>query len=117
MGSKTYIIDFDGTCIYHYSKGLSAQVSQEVRILPGVREAFDEWSSEGCKIILMTGRPESLRKKTAAQIQAAGLYYDQLVMGVGNGVRVLINDTKPTCAVTAEAVVVERNTGLENVTG
>ena len=32
--------------------------------LPGVVEHFNRWEQEGHKIILITGRRESLRKKT-----------------------------------------------------
>ena len=45
-----------------------------------------------------------------------GIVYDQLIMGVGGGPRVLINDLKPGKDFnTATAFNLKRNTGIINV--
>ena len=54
-----------------------------------------EWNKKGYTIILTTGRRESNRELTIKQLQEAGIFYDQLIMGVGRGPRVVINDLKP----------------------
>jgi len=52
---------------------------------------------------------------TVKQLQEAGIFYDQLIMGVGRGSRVLINDLKPDGAITAYSVNIERNKGLKEI--
>ena len=54
-----------------------------------------EWDRKGYNIILISGRRESMRKVTEAQLNEAGIVYDQLILGVGGGERYLINDMKP----------------------
>ena len=69
------------------------------------------------KIILVTGRKECTRSETESQLRYHGLVWDQLVMGIGGGVRVLINDKKPLHeGDTATGITIERNIGLTNFT-
>ena len=56
-----------------------------------------------------------MRKSTEQQLANAGIFYDQLVMGVGGGVRVLINDNKPDGRQAAICINVERNVGIDNI--
>lgn len=112
---KTLIVDIDGTLIYHHGS-LSQQIFNDTKLLPGVIKKFDEWDKKGYKIILLTGRKESMREFTEAVLQKAGLVYDQLVMGVGGGPRVLINDYKPDSKEpTAIAINLDRNKGIEGI--
>jgi hydroxymethylpyrimidine pyrophosphatase-like HAD family hydrolase len=109
----TIIIDLDGTCIKHHGS-LDAQLG-EPELLPGVKEKFLFWERTGCKIIILTGRKESMRQRTIEQIEQVGLFFDQLIMGVGGGIRILINDKKPEGSSTAFAENVTRNSGLEKL--
>lgn len=112
---KTLIVDFDGTLIHHYGS-LSSQMSNAATPLPGLVEKFDEWDKKGYKIIILTGRKESMRKITEQQLFDLQLPYDQLVMGVGGGVRVLINDLKEGSEEpTAVAINIKRNTGIKDI--
>ena len=115
---NTYIVDIDGTILPHMHdlSNILIEAREEINdALPGVVKVFDKWKNESAFIILLTARPESMRKLTEKQIINAALFFDQLVMGVGNGPRYLINDVKPCGMVTAHAVNVERNKGFENV--
>ena len=87
---KTIICDIDGTILKHIHK--YSRLNERPQILTGVREKIDEWDSTGHKIILMTGRKESARKVTEKFLEELAIPYDQLIMGVGNGNRILIND-------------------------
>lgn len=112
---KTIFIDIDGTVFWHQGETTSITKTPP-GILPGVKEKFDEWDRLGHNIIVTTGRRESFREVTEKQLKEAGLFYDQLVMGIGGGVRVLINDLKEhTDEPTAVAITVERNKGLEGI--
>lgn len=88
---KTIICDIDGTILRHLYK-FSDLNNIEPQVLNGVREKFNEWDSLNHKIILMTARKESARKMTEKHLRSLGLMWDQLIMGVGGGERVLIND-------------------------
>jgi hypothetical protein len=110
----TIILDLDGCVLWHYGS-LSRIAWLDAKLLPGVREQFDAWERAGCKIILLTGRKESMREKTERDLQELGLFWDTLVMGVGGGPRYLINDKKSDGTLTAFALNVPRNKGLEGL--
>jgi hypothetical protein len=117
---KTIIIDVDGTILEHRGGGLAGQHG-DLAVLPGVRKKWEEWNAKGYNIIVLTGRKESMREETERQLFRWHLAYDQLVMGVGGGPRVLINDLKPGDDIdnpkmpTAVAVNLVRNTGLDGI--
>lgn len=112
---KTVFIDIDGTVFEHQVETTTLYEKTPV-VLPGVKDKFDEWDRLGYNIIITTGRRESFREVTEKQLQQAGLFYDQLVMGIGGGARVLINDMKPHSEEpTAVAITVKRNEGLGGI--
>lgn len=112
---KTLFIDIDGT-ILHHQGNISDIWMRGADVLAGTRKRFDEWHSRGYKIILVTGRPETIREVTHKQLMDAGLIYDMLIMGVGIGARILINDLHPNYpGDTAVAINVPRNSGLGHI--
>lgn len=92
--TKTYFIDIDGILIYHYGKGLYGQGASGTSV-EGARQLIYEIEKSGGKIILTTGRKESMRSLTEQQLEGFRFYYDELVMGCNRGPRILINDLKP----------------------
>ncbi len=108
---KTIICDIDGV-IFKHTGDISKVHLKKPEILRGALEQFKKWDIENCNIILMTGRRESVRKETEKQLSNAGIFYDKLIMGVGGGVRVLINDRKPNGDFTTKTYCLERNKGL-----
>ena len=112
---KTIFCDIDGTLIKSYNN-LYCQIINKPIILDGTIEKLVEWDRSGYNIILTTGRRESLRKITEKQLCELGIFYDQLIMGIGGGKRYLINDLKPNSSdQTAEAINLIRNEGIRNV--
>lgn len=70
-----------------------------------------EWWDAGYKIILTTGRPETMRAHTVKTLGVVP--YHQLIMDVGDGPRVVINDLKPySDRPMAIALNLKRNEGL-----
>lgn len=109
------LVDLDGTLIKYDRKNTGRQHLGNVKLLPGVRQALQNWDQAGHKIVIVTGRRESTRKATEKQLEEAGITFDALVMGIGSGERILINDMKPDSpAPTARAYCVKRNEGLKN---
>lgn len=88
---KTIFCDVDGTILKH-AHVISDVLMGSAQVLDQVREKFNQWDSQGHKIILVTARKESTRSVTELHLQQLGIAYDQLLMGVTSGCRVLIND-------------------------
>lgn len=112
---KNIFCDIDGTLLFHYGD-LEKNIKNESVILNKSLEKIKEWEKLNYKIILTTGRKESLRKITEEQLLKVGIVYDNLIMGLTNGDRVIINDKKNNgISNTAYSINVVRNKGLENV--
>lgn len=110
--NKTIFCDIDGTLLEHTGN----MSNYYGGVLPGTLAKFHEWNYAGYYIILVTGRKESLRAVTEKYLTEQGIYWDQLIMGLPRGPRVIINDCKPdTIAPTAIAVNLERNKGIAQV--
>jgi len=111
---KTIICDIDGVLIKHTGDITTQRLGGE--LLPGVKQTLISWDRKGYKIILITGRRESIREDTIKQLAKLDIFYDELIMGVGGGDRIIINDMKPQSdRPTCKAVYLERNTGLKEI--
>lgn len=111
---KTIFCDIDGCLILHTGK-IEDQPA-ELTLLKDTLETLSKWDKLGYGIILTTGRRESTRRKTEKQLSKLGIFYDQLIMGIGGGTRVLINDIKPNSDdPTAIAFNIDRNEGIGNI--
>ena len=112
---KTIFCDIDGTLVNHCGD-ITHNILNEPVILENVIESIKQWDKLNYKIILVTGRKESYRKQTEIQLQSLGIAYDQLIMGITNGDRVLINDRKKnSLRDTAYAINITRNEGLKDI--
>jgi ribonucleotide monophosphatase NagD (HAD superfamily) len=94
QATKNYTIfcDLDGTLWEQGDPTEIAKPGYQPKIIHGTVDKIREWDSKGFKIILTTGRKESLRDVTVKQLSYAGIVYDQLVMGIGRAERILINN-------------------------
>ena len=111
---KTIFLDIDGTLIHHTN--LLTEQLKDVTLLDGTIEKLLEWDRKGYNIILTTGRRESMRSKTEEQLLNLGIFYDKLIMGIGGGNRIIINDRKPNSKDdTCFAINVDRNQGIKNI--
>lgn len=112
----TRIVDIDGTILKHAGDMSTcvmwARNNTLKELLPNVIETFRRWDRNNDNIILLTGRRESMRRITEEQLAGFGLFYDQLVMGVGNGPRVLYNDYNKCGETKAFALNLERDSGF-----
>ena len=113
MTRKTIFCDIDGTIFKHQNTLNKMLVKAE--ILPGVMDKFLEWRKKEYYIVLTTARPRGCRKTTENQLLDFGLFFDELIMGLPSGPRILINDTKPNGTITSYAVSLDRDTGFQNL--
>lgn len=72
MATKAVVCDIDDTLINSQGKGIAKTVSFINRV------------GKDHRIILVTARNNSRREQTVAQLKAAGISYDQLVMNPGS---------------------------------
>lgn len=115
---KTIFCDVDGVLVKQAPNLTYAMKYGETEGLnPGVIEKFNEWNWKNYKIVLTTGRRESTRAETEAQLKFLGLYWDILIMGLdAGGERYLINNLKENSdKQTAYAINVKQDEGLTNV--
>tara|TARA_R100000030_G_scaffold101004_2_gene95717 strand:- start:1751 stop:2113 length:363 start_codon:yes stop_codon:yes gene_type:complete len=113
---KTIFCDIDGTLIKHFPPTVTCSPNFEPEILDGTVETILEWDKKGYNIILVSGRRESLRQQTKLQLSKLGIIYDKLILGIGGGKRVLINDRKPDDNEDyAIAINLKRNSGIKNL--
>jgi hypothetical protein len=91
---KTIFCDIDGTLIQHIGNLTDALLGNQ-KVLEGTIETLNTWERKGYRIILTTGRKESMRQVTEKLLSDLGIFYDLLIMGIGGGDRIIINDKKP----------------------
>ena len=112
---KTIFLDIDGTLVEH-SENLTKQITEPLKLIDGTLEKLLEWDRKGYNIILTTGRRESHRAQTEKQLTELGVFYDELIMGIGGGDRIIINDRKKNkISDTAFAINIDRNSGIKNI--
>ena len=116
--TKTIFCDIDGTLV-RFPDDINdfkdiPKGKKSLEVLPGAIDKLWDWETNGYRIILTTGRKESMRSITEKLLSDAGIFYDQLIMGLGPGKRYLINDINNGFN-TAFAINVERNKGLESI--
>lgn len=108
---KTIICDIDGTLV-KYRKNTKNIMMNPHLVLDGVIEKINHWENMGCRIILITGRRENLRKETEEALTKLGIPFDMLLMGFADTGRVLINDEGSK--VKAHAVSLKRDSGFSD---
>ena len=111
---KTLFIDIDGTLFKHQGE-FSDIVLKTPQLMPGVRDKMNEWCSNEHSLVLTTARRESLRTTTEKQLNDLGVPYDHLIMGIGKGERIIINDRRTNGDETASSININRNEGFENI--
>lgn len=114
MVRKTILIDIDGTTVNH-GGDLNSMILNDIELPAGTVDKFMEWHDKEYHIVITTARPESMRELTTQQLNSVGLFFDQMVMGLPHGPRILINDEKPNGMITAKAYCIKRNSGVHQV--
>ena len=111
---KTIFCDIDGTlCVHH--EDIVRQHSEELQLLPETIEVLKEWEQSCHRVILVTGRKESHREQLEQQLRNVGIFWDDLIMGLSNGPRVIINDVKVGGEDRALCYNVQRNLGIKEL--
>ena len=110
---KTIICDIDGTLVKYTGEGHLGIVNKDHELLPGVYDRMRKWEAQGHRIILITGRRESVRERTESELRRLGIPFDILLMVYADSGRILINDIGSK--VKAHAVNVTRDAGWNDI--
>jgi hypothetical protein len=112
---KTIFCDLDGTILNHVHCFSDLKENSQ-KLLDKVLEKFNEWDSQGHKIILCTARKESAREMTEKHLKFLGISWDCLIMGLTSGERILINDKiNSKCKDRARSINLITNQGFKNI--
>ena len=108
---KTLFCDIDGT-IFIYRK-FETYENTQAEVIDSTKKWLEKSHNDGHYIVLTTARPEWLRDHTIYELNENSIPYDQLVMGIGRGTRILINDREEdNLEDRAIAVNLTRNQGI-----
>lgn len=92
--NETFFVDIDGTLI----KYRKFEELESIKPIP-IQSVVDKINTEydkGSYIVITSARPESFRKLTENELEVCGIKYNVLLLGVGRGVRTVINDVSPS---------------------
>ena len=106
---KTIICDIDGTITEYMGGGHWSIANTEHQSCEGAVEHMRKWEAQGHRIILITGRRESVRERTESELRRLGIPFDILLMGYADSGRILINDLSPGLGTKCHAVPVLRD--------
>lgn len=111
MKKNTYFVDIDGT-IFMYRE-FNDYHSTPARVIKNSKQYLQQVWDQGHYIVLTTARPEELRIFTENELRINNIPYNQLLMGIERGPRVLINDMQYNSnQARAFAVNVKRDEGI-----
>ena len=96
---KTIFCDIDGTLVVHEPPNITSNPDHKMKILSGTINKLLEW--------------DKLKENNIIYMQEDFIIYDLLIMGIGGGERILINDRKLNSDKDyAKAINLERNKGI-----
>jgi histidinol phosphatase-like enzyme len=91
--NPTFFVDIDGTLVvYRKFSELSTAVLTPIQ---DVIDTVNEYYDKGACIVITSARPIEYELFTKQELEKIGVKYHQLVMGIGRGTRVILNDTDP----------------------
>lgn len=91
--NPTFFVDIDGTLVqYRKFSELSTSVLTPIQ---EVIDVVNKYYDEGAIIVMTTARPNSYELFTKQELEKIGVKYHQLVMDLGRGTRVILNDKDP----------------------
>lgn len=112
---STFFVDIDGTLVkYRKFEELSTAKLEPIQeVIDFINTSYNE----GCHIVITTARSEPYELFTKIELEKIGVKYHQLVMGLGRGTRIIVNDKDPDKPHIDRALGLNltRNEGFKNV--
>jgi uncharacterized HAD superfamily protein len=110
---STIFCDIDGT-IFKYRDFYELQ-DVKAEVIESVAKYLRLHQELGSHIVITTARPEDLRYWTTHELNKNNIPFHQLVMGIGRGKRILVNDHKKDEDPRAIGVPIVRDEGLPEI--
>jgi len=90
---STIFCDIDGTIFKYRKFGTYEETLPEV--IPSTLEYLNQEKAKGSYIVLTSARPEMLIGHTMKELIRMKVPFDRLLLGIGRGPRIVINDMDP----------------------
>lgn len=100
--NDTHFVDIDGTLIKY--RNFDEITAVEAVPIQTVIDKINIEYDNGSHIVITSARPEKMRKFTVDELKKLNIKYHQLVLGIGRGVRYLVNDNDPEFPEVSRAV-------------
>jgi hypothetical protein len=108
---STIFCDIDGTIFKYRKFGTYEETIPEV--IPSTLEYLQKERDKGTYIVLTSARPDMMYGHTMKELIRMKIPFDRLLLGIGRGVRYVINDMDPeTEGVRAVAINLVRDAGF-----
>ena len=106
----TIFCDLDGTVVVHED----SPSNLGIKVLDGAVKRIRDWKEEGYYIVLSTARNGLNREYLTNELKRNNIIYDELIMDLSSGPRIVVNDRKPSefLRPSASAFEVKRNQGI-----
>lgn len=113
MKNHTYFFDIDGTLIKY--RAFADIKTVEPEPIKSSIELLNREYESGNHIVITSARPQDLMEFTKKELNKLGINYHQIVLGIGRGVRFIVNDIDPLLPEYKRAVGLnlERDKGFE----
>lgn len=113
--NPTFFVDIDGTLVkYRKFSELSSAVLTPIQdVIDSVNHHYDN----GSHIVITSARPIEYELFTKQELEKIGVKYHQLILGIGRGTRVILNDKDPENPEIPRAIGINfnRDMGLEEL--
>jgi hypothetical protein len=113
--SKTYFIDVDGTLVTHLSNAELDEYldkpEHKEQLLVGVKQLWETFSDDDV-IIITTARETRHKAMTEKIFEENNLRYNQMIVNLPSGPRIVINDTPDVMFKKAIGINIMRNGGF-----
>lgn len=113
--NPTLFVDIDGTLVkYRKFSELSESVLTPIQ---DVIDYVNGHHDAGSVVVITTARPESYRLFTKQELEKLGVKYSQIIMDMGRGTRVILNDIDPENPDLPRAIGInlQRDEGLKEI--
>lgn len=113
--NPTFFVDIDGTLVVY--RKFSELETATLTPVQDVIDTINQYYDEGAIIVITSARPQTFELFTKQELEKIGVKYHQLVMGIGRGTRVVLNDKDPESPETPRALGINlnRNSGWEDL--
>lgn len=113
--NPTLFVDIDGTLVVY--RKFSELATAVLTPIQDVIDLVNNYYDNGSHIVITSARPQEYESFTKQELEKIGVKYHQILMGIGRGTRVVLNDKDPENPDLPRAVGINlnRDKGIEGL--